>query len=137
MVDIIRAYSNPQKYRTDLPMDSIVADKKIVEEGVSHYGTKLGDGQELKPIIVIKHPKEDIYAVLDGHHRFWALNRKGAETIPAVVVDSYVDLGFNMTKKGYFQPLPLFTEYVRIPVKRLRKYMKTFLEEPKKLLRKQ
>ncbi|TET90563.1 MAG: hypothetical protein E3J35_05660 [Methanomassiliicoccales archaeon] len=127
MVDIIRAYASPDKYRTNLPVEKIVADEKIEERGVSHYQEFLEQRKELKPIIVIKHPKKDLYAVLDGHHRFWALKRTGMGQIPAVVVDVYTNLGFEMTKKGYFQPSPLFTKYVRIPLKKLTEYMKTFI----------
>ncbi|MFQ5884785.1 MAG: ParB/RepB/Spo0J family partition protein [Thermoplasmata archaeon] len=134
MVDIIRAYASPDKYRTTLPVERIVADEKIEERGVSRYQEFLGQGNEVKPIIVIKHPKKDLYAVLDGHHRFWALKRMGMAEIPAVVVDVYTNLGFEMTRKGYFQPSPLFTKYVRIPLKKFTKYMKTFLWNTQKLL---
>ncbi len=127
MVDIVRAYATPEKFKTNIPIDKIVGDEKIVENGVSHYQELLEQGKDLKPIIVIKHPKKDFYAVLDGHHRFWALKRTGMAQIPAVVVDVYTNLGFEMTKKGYFQPSPLFTKYVRIPLKKLTEYMKTFI----------
>lgn len=134
MVDIIRAFSFPQKYKENLPIDKIVADGKVVEDGVSHYHEKIEQGHEPKPLIVIKHPKEDIYAVLDGHHRFEAMKKLGMEKVSAVVVDSYTNLQFKMTKKGYFQPSPLLTKYVRIPIKKFTAYMKEFLENPWQLL---
>lgn len=127
MVDIVRAYATPEKFKTNIAIDRIVGDEKIVEDGVSRYKELMEQGEELKPIIVIKHPKKDFYAVLDGHHRYWALRRMGAEEISAVVVDSYTNLGFEMTKRGYFQPSPLFTKYIRIPIKKFTKYISDFL----------
>ncbi|MFQ6060734.1 MAG: ParB N-terminal domain-containing protein [Thermoplasmata archaeon] len=135
MVDIIRAYANPEKYEIELPTEKIVADRKIVEDGVSHYHKKIERGQKPRPIIVLKHPREELYAVLDGHHRFWAMVKKGVKNIPSVVVDACTDLGFEMTKKGYFQPSPLFTKHVRIPMKKLAEYMKTFVWNPQELTR--
>jgi len=134
VVDIIRAFSFPQKYKENLPIDKIVADGKVVEDGVSHYHEKIERGHEPKPLIVIKHPKEDIYAVLDGHHRFEAMKKLGMEEVPAVVVDSYTNLQFKMTKKGYFQPSPLLTKYIRIPIRKFAAFMKEFLENPWQML---
>ena len=135
MVDIIRAYSKPEKYKEFIPLEKIVVDEKVVDEGVARYEEMIESGEELKPIIVIKHPKEDFYAVLNGHHRFWAMSRKGLTEAPCVVINVYTNLQFKMTKKGYFQPSPLFTKYVRIPAKRLQEYMINFIKNPKSLLR--
>lgn len=134
MVDIIRAYTNPEKYKEYIPIEKIVVDEKVVDEGVTRYEKIIESGEELKPIIVIKHPKEDYYAVLDGHHRFWALVAQELTEAPCVVINVYTNLQFKMTQKGYFQPSPLFTKYVRIPVKRFQEYMKNFIQNPKSLL---
>jgi hypothetical protein len=134
LVDIIRAFTFPEKFKTNLPIDRIVADGKVVEDGVSHYHDKIQNGYEPRPIIVIKHPKEKLYAVLDGHHRFEALKMSGATEVSSVVVDAYSNLQFNLTKKGVFQPAPLLTKYVRIPFKKLAAYMKEFLESPWQML---
>lgn len=130
MVDIVRAFSFPEKYAENLPMDRIVADDKVEAEGVSHYHDKFRKGHKPAPIIVVKHPKEDIYAVLDGHHRFSAMKEMGAEEVRAVVIDSYIEMGFNLTKKGVFQPDPILTKYVRMPFRRFTAYMKEFMEDP-------
>jgi hypothetical protein len=134
LVDIIRAFTFPEKFKTELPMDRIVADGKVVEDGVDHYHEKIQNGYEPRPIIVIKHPTEELYAVLDGHHRFEALKKSGATEVSSVVVDAYSNLQFNLTKKGVFQPGPLLTKYVRIPFKKLAAYMKNFLENPWQML---
>ena len=135
MVDIIRAYTKSDRYKELIPMDKIVVDEKVVDEGVARYEEMIEAGEELKPIVVIKHPKEEFYAVLDGHHRFWAMTRKGLKKAPCVVINVYTNLQFKMTEKGYFQPSPLFTKYVRIPAKRFRRYMANFLENPRSLLK--
>jgi hypothetical protein len=135
MVDIIRAYTNPEKYKEYIPIEKIVVDEKVVDEGVARYENMIESGEELNPIIVIKHPKEDYYAVLDGHHRFWAMIGQDISEAPCVVINVYTNLQFKMTQKGYFQPSPLFTKYVRIPLKRFQKYMKNFIQNPKSLLR--
>ncbi|MEE9116450.1 MAG: ParB/RepB/Spo0J family partition protein [Thermoplasmata archaeon] len=137
MVDIIRAFTFPEKFATSLRVNRIVADGKIVKDGVSHYHERIQNGYQPRPIIVIKHPKEDLYAVLDGHHRFEALRMSGATEISSVVVDAYTDLQFELTKKGVFQPAPLLTKHVRIPFKKLAAYMKEFLENPWQMLGKE
>ena len=135
MVDIIRAYTKSEKYKELIPIEKIVVDTKVVDAGVAHYEEMIESGEELKPIIVIKHPKEDYYAVLDGHHRFCAMSKKGLTELSCVVINVYTNLQFKMTKMGFFQPAPLFTKYVRIPAKRLNRYMSKFIKNPKSLLR--
>ena len=137
MVDIIRAFTFPEKFATNLPINRIVAGGKTVEDGVSHYNERIQNGYQPRPIIVIKHPKEDLYAVLDGHHRFEALKKCGATEISSVVVDAYSNLQFELTMKGVFQPAPLLTKHVRIPFKKLAAYMKEFLESPWQMLGKE
>lgn len=134
MVDIIRAVSFPEKFKEELPIDRIVTDRKVADDGVSHYHDRFEKGHNPKPLVVIKHPKEEVYAVLDGHHRFEAMKRVGLEEVPVVVVDAYVEPVFTMTKKGYFQPTPAITRYIRIPFKRFAAYMKEFLDDPWQLL---
>lgn len=137
MVDIIRAFSFPNRYKQNLPINRIVCDQKVVEEGISHYQEKLEMGHDPKPLIVIKHPNEEMYAVLDGHHRFQAMKKMGMHRVPAVVVNAYLKPVFTLTKKGYFQPTPIVTKYVRIPFKKLTAYMKGFLENSWQLLGKE
>ena len=125
MTDLIRAYTMPEKYAIDLLVDKIVSDENVDNE----YARKLSelDVSKLTPIVVIKHPKKELYAVLDGHHRFKATQLRGMKKIKAVVIDDYVGLGFELTKQGVFQPSPEFTRYIRLPMKRFIKYMQDFL----------
>jgi hypothetical protein len=137
MVDLITAYTYPKKHVREIEVGRIVADEKVHEEGVDRYVKSISKGGEVKPIILIKHPQKDEYAVLDGHHRFWAYKHAGAEKVKCVVVEDYVGLGFKLAKSGYFQPTPEFTKYVRTPAKRLQDYLTRFLKDPDGMLKEQ
>ena len=125
MTDIIRAYTRPEKYAINLPIDKIVCDENVDDEYVQKLAEM--DVSKLAPIVVIKHPDKELYAVLDGHHRFKAARLRGLTKIKAAVIDDYVGLGFEFTRQGVFQPSPKFTKYVRLPLKRLIEYMQEFL----------
>ena len=126
MTDLIRAYTMPNKFAVDLPVDKIVCDENIDYDYVRKLARKM-DASKLTPIVVIKHPDKELYAVLDGHHRFKAARLKGLSKIKAAIVDDYVGLGFELTRQGAFQPSPEFTKYVRVPLKRFIEYMQDFL----------
>jgi len=126
MTDLIRAYTMPDKFAVDLPIDKIVCDENIDYEYVQKLAGEM-DASKLKPIVVIKHPNKELYAVLDGHHRFKAARLKGLNKIKAAIIDDYVGLGFELTRQGVFQPSPDFTKYVRLPLKRFIEYMQNFL----------
>lgn len=130
MTDLLRAYFQPEKHAQDLPIELILSDEKVDEEWVEKIKDGGVDPQQLRPIVVIRHPREDAYAVLDGHHRFQLVREMGCTTIRAAVVDDYVGLGFFLTKKGAFQPTPAFTKHVRIPLKRFIWWMTAFLKDP-------
>jgi hypothetical protein len=137
VVDIVRAYQDPERYATEISVDKIVADEKVHKEGVERYVKLIKGGEELKPIIVIKHPTEDEYAVLNGHHRFWAMKESGKKVTNAVVVEDPLGVGFHLTKNGHLQPSPEITKYIRIPAKRFQSYIDEFWKDPKGMLREQ
>jgi hypothetical protein len=124
MTDFIRAYTMPEKFAVDIPVEKIVCDENVDDD----YVQKLSeiDFEKVKPIVVIKHPVKNLFAVLDGHHRFEAARLRGLKTIRAAVVDDYTGLGFEFTKRGVFQPSAEFTHYVRVPLKRLVEYLQSF-----------
>jgi len=125
VTDFIRAYTMPENFAVDLPVENIVCDENVDYEYVSRLAEL--DVSKLKPIVVIKHPDKELYAVLDGHHRFKAAKLRGLKTIKAAVVDDYTGLGFEFTKQGVFQPSAEFTRHVRVPLKRFVEYMQGFL----------
>jgi len=122
-------FLNPDRYAVRIPVKKIVADRKVTEEGVERYKRLYKDKGDVGTIIVVRHPKKDLYAVLDGHHRFWALKELGARTIKCAVIQDYYGLTFLMTKRGFYQPTPEFTKHLRIPILRWGAGLLTYLEE--------
>ena len=96
----------------------------------------LSKGKSLGTIIVIKHPRKDVYAVVDGHHRFYAQLEYGVKEIDCAVIGNFSSFMFYLTKDGWFQPSKGVTEYLRIPALRfkkdLEKYLNKFLKNPEK-----
>jgi|GEM_PF-3480259 len=66
----VDVFFQPWKYVVRLPLEKLTADPKVSLQGVEFYKQKIVNGEKLRPIIVVKHPRKDAYAVLDGHHRF-------------------------------------------------------------------
>ena len=141
----------PEKYSTSLPIDKIVADTKVYPDGIKRYKEMLTVGKQLRPIVVVKHPHENLYAVVDGHHRFFAQLEYGRKNIDCAVIPDFTGFMFNLTKDGWFQPHPTFTKHVRAPIldfhqkldqsinRELRQNMKQFLVDfqrnPEKIIK--
>lgn len=106
----------PEKYSVPLPIDQIVADAKVDVDGVIRYKEQLAAGKQLRPIVVVKHPHKDLYAVVDGHHRFFAQIEFGQKDIDCAVIQDFVGFMFQLTKDGWLQPHPAFTKHVRVPI---------------------
>lgn len=134
MVAFIKAYTNPNKYAQDITIKKIVADLKVDLDGIHRVINQIESGKELKAIVIVKHPKKDYYAVLDGHHRFWAQKILGYTKIKCAVIEDIIGIGFHLTKNGIFQPDPKITKYVRIPLKRVYSYITEFINEPEKII---
>ncbi len=133
MTDLFRAYFQPERHAQDIPVGLVLSDEKVDKDHATRIGEGGFDPLAMRPIVVIKHPKVEAYAVLDGHHRFHIVQTMGSETIRAAVVDDYVGLGFYLTKKGVFQPTAEFTKYIRVPLKRFVWWMTAFLKDPKSI----
>jgi len=130
-------FINPEKYKQKISVDKIVADPKVSRRGIKRYKIMLSKGKSLGTIIVIKHPRKDVYAVVDGHHRFYAQLEPGIKKINCAVVGNFSSFMFYLTKDGWFQPPEEVTEYLRIPILKFREdlddYLKEFLKNPEKL----
>lgn len=111
----------------------IVADKKVYGKGVENYKHSIKSGKDVGSIVVVKHPEKKMYAVLNGHHRYWAQKEMNIKNIKCSVIHDFVGPLFFFTKEGYLQPTPLFTKYVRVPFKKMKKYLEEFLKNPEKL----
>ena len=130
----IDVFANPEKYSVKLPMDKIVADPKVSPEGVEFYKTKIKNGEKLKPIIVVKHPEHDVYAVLDGHHRYYAYLELGKKEIPCAFAGDFSSVFFYMTEHGFFQPNPEAKEPIREQEMKfhdnIQEFLRNFLKDP-------
>jgi len=122
----------PEKHAEKIEIKKIVAAPKLHKPGVEKYKEQILAGKTIKPIVVLKHPHEELYAVLDGHHRFYAFLELGAQTIDAAVMKSNKFL-FNKTKDGWLQPTTAMTKYIRVPTIVFAKYINNFVRNPKHL----
>ena len=116
-----------------IDMGKIVADRKIYGKGVENYKLSIKSGKDLGAIVVVRHPRKNLFAVLDGHHRYWALKELGARKAWSIVIQDFVGPLFFFTKEGYLQPTPSFTKYVRVPFIKMKDYLEEFLRNPEKL----
>jgi len=119
---------NPRKYAKPIAIDKIIADTKVSGEGVEYYKKKIEANEPIDPIVVVKHPRLDVYAVLDGHHRYWACRELGKETIDCALAEDYSSVIFYLTEHGYLQPSAEATEHLRLPAKKMHENLKQFLE---------
>lgn len=121
-------FINPDKYSVFLPISKVVADSKVSRRGVNIYKQKIKNKEKLDPIIVVKHPKKDLYAVLDGHHRYHATFEMNKKEIKCAILGDYSNVIFYLTKNGFFQPDSTISEPIRQAIFKLQKNINQFLE---------
>lgn len=132
MIDPFKKLMHPEKFVEKIDVKKICASPKIYKNGVDKYKEKILAGEAIRPIVVLKHPQEDLFAVLDGHHRFYAFSEIGAKDIEAAVIRSNKFL-FDRTKEGWLQPTPRMTKFIRIPAMVFTRYVNNFVKNPKKV----
>ena len=137
MENFIEKIINPEKFKESIPVSKIVAGDEVYRKGVEIYKRQIKNGKKTKPIVVIKHPKKDLYAVLDGHHRFYALREIGIKKIDCAVIKNPWEMVFNKTKHGLFQPSPAITKYIRVPYKKLTIFLNDFIKDSESLIKKE
>jgi len=135
MITPLQKLLHPEKHSQKIDIKKVVAASKLHKQGVERYKKNILDGKTIKPIVVLKHPHEELYAVLDGHHRFYALLELGNTAIDAVVLSSRTKFLFNKTKDGWLQPTPAMTKYIHVPVLVFARYINNFIRNPKKHLK--
>ena len=132
----IDVFANPEKYLVCLPMDKIVADTKVDPEAIEMYKKKIQKGEKIAPLIVVKHPNYDVYAVLDGHHRYYALLELGKKQVDCALAGDFSSLMFYMTEQGYFQPKPETEEENQKKIihlhENIQDFLQNFLKDPTK-----
>jgi hypothetical protein len=133
----IDVFANPEKYLLCLPIEKIVADTKVSVEAIELYKQKIKNGEKIPPIIVVKHPKFDVYAVLDGHHRYYACLEMGRKEIECALAGDFSSVMFYLTEQGFFQPNLETKGEMRKPVLQLHEniqdFLQNFLKDPDKL----
>lgn len=133
----IDVFANPEKYLMCLPIEKIVADTKVSAEAVEMYKQRIKNGEKIPPIIVVKHPRFDVYAVLDGHHRYYACLELGRKEIECALAGDFSSVMFYLTEQGFFQPNLETKGEMRKPVLRLHEniqdFLQNFLKDPEKL----
>ena len=132
----IDVFANPEKYLIRLPISKIVADTKVDAEAIAMYKKKIENGEKIAPLIVIKHPKFDLYAVIDGHHRYYALLESGEKEVDCALAGDFSGVLFYMTEHGYFQPKPETKEEDQKKIIHLHEnvqdFLHNFLKDPNK-----
>jgi ParB-like nuclease domain len=132
----IDVFANPEKYLVRLPIEKLVADTKVDPEAIEMYKKKIQNGEKIGPLIVVKHPKFDVYAVLDGHHRYYALLELGKKKVDCALAGDFSSLMFYMTEHGYFQPKPETKEENQKKIIHLHEnvqdFLHNFLKDPQK-----
>ena len=130
----IDVFLNPSKYLKRLPLEEIVADTRVYRKGVERYKEKIANGESVPPIIVVEHPTKEVYAVLDGHHRYYAYVELGRREIECALAGNASRVIFYMTKHGVFQPPSEVTEHIRVPALKfnaeVKQFLSDFLEDP-------
>jgi hypothetical protein len=122
-------FRNPSKYLMRLPLEEIVADTRVYRKGVERYKEKIANGEATPPIIVVKHPTKELYAVLDGHHRYYAYAELGRKEIDCALAGDLSRVIFYLTEHGVFQPPSDVTEHIRVPALQFNSNVKQFLSD--------
>lgn len=100
----VDVFVHPNRYLLWLPIENIVADKKVQRLIIEHYKRKIRKGDDILPLIVIEKPNKEIYAVWDGHHRYYAFLELGIKTVRCAYAGNLSGILFFMVEHGFFQP---------------------------------
>jgi hypothetical protein len=133
----IDVFANPEKYLICLPIEKLVADTKVDPQAIEMYKKKIQNGEKIAPLIVIKHPNLEVYAVLDGHHRYYALLEMSKKMVNCALAGDFSSVIFYMTQHGYFQPKPETKEENQKKIINLHEnvqdFLQNFLKDPNKI----
>ncbi len=97
-------FIHPEKHLLCLPIEKIVADTKVQRRVIEFYKRKIVNEEDILPIVVLKNPGKDIYAVIDGHHRYYAYFELGVKDVKCAYAGNFSGLFFFMVGHGFFQP---------------------------------
>ena len=89
----------------------VIADTNAHRQIVECYRCKIANGESILPIVVIKNPGKDIYAVLDGHYRYYACLESVIEEMKCAFAGDFSSLVVLAARYGFFQSAGEITEY--------------------------
>ena len=127
-------YASPEKYLIVVPIEKIIADSKFYPNIVDHYKQRIREKGYVLPVIVIKHSKDDLYVVVDGHHRYYANVQLGKKLLDCALLGIFPDSIFYLATHGFFQAKPVKSGHRKIMFRFTRHLFKLFLKQDIKTL---
>lgn len=121
----------PDDYTRWVRMDEIECDSVVHIPKVRKFIELLKEGKRFPPIQAIRHPlypEVRKYAVLNGHHRYFAYKALGRKRIQVIVIEggTYGVL-YELTKRGVFQVNDKYQAFIRNPVEKW--FRKRFIKD--------
>jgi len=75
-----------------IELDKMKPHEQLVQKELEGFVTSVtGSGIFWKPMLLAKVPGEDMYLIVDGHHRWAGLQKLGAKKAPSVILDYFSD----------------------------------------------
>jgi protein-tyrosine-phosphatase len=119
----VDVFIHPENHLLRLSIGKITSDTKVNRKIVEYYKNKIADGESISPIVVLKNPGKELYAVLDGHHRYYASLELRIKEMNCAFAGDFSGLVFTMARYGFFQPTEEVIEYTDLIIhKRFRYY---------------
>jgi protein-tyrosine phosphatase len=112
----IDVFVHPENHLIYVPTEQIMADTKVSRKIVELYKRKVANGESILPIVVLKNPGKDMYAVLDGHHRYFAYLELRRKEMTCAFAGDFSGLVFTLARYGFFQPAAEIKEYTTIMI---------------------
>ena len=111
----------------------VKADTNVHRQIVECYRCKIANGESVLPIVVIKNPGKDIYAVLDGRHRYHArvCLEWGIREMKCAFAGDFSSLVVLVARYGFFQSSGEITEYNLVVQVGIRHYLGKGLKYPR------
>ena len=75
-----------------IELDKMKPHEQLVQKELEAFVESVtGSGIFWKPMLLAKVPGEDLYLIVDGHHRWAGLQKLGAKKAPSVILDYFSD----------------------------------------------
>lgn len=108
-----------------IELDKMKPHEQLVQKELEDFIESVtGSGVFWKPMLLAKVPGEDMYLIVDGHHRWAGLQKLGAKKAPSVILDYFSD------DVKVFTWYPAFKGDLEGVIERLRKEGLEVIEDP-------